>query len=117
MGGVVVTLAAIVPKLTGNGWGVSGISLAGLSVVIAVVGLLVRRPGREPKDPEGLVRQIIATEDASLTEDVLLYFDVGAAGRNERRLKWKGVFAISATTSIAAGVVLIVFAIIQIRYQ
>ena len=47
-------------------------ALAGLSVVLAVVALIVKRPGREPEELTSLLRQILDTADTIQAEDVLL---------------------------------------------
>jgi hypothetical protein len=114
LGGVITTLAAIVPDLSERNLGRAGIGLAGLSVVIAVVGLLQRRPGREPVELDGLLGRILDTGDTTLTEDVLLYTDVAAAKRNDERLRAKALWILAASLSLAAGVAAIVVGIIVV---
>lgn len=72
LGGVVTTLAGTVTHLINRNVGRAGIAAAGLSVVLAVVGLMWRRPGREPIDLDTLLDRILHTGDVTLTEDVLL---------------------------------------------
>jgi hypothetical protein len=114
LGGVVTTLAAVVPHLTQRNIGLAGIAAAALSVVLAVLGLLTRRPGREPVELDFLLDRILGTEDVTLTEDVLLRADVDAAKRNDRRLKVKSRWITAAASTLATGVVVIVVAIIVV---
>jgi hypothetical protein len=114
LGGVVTTLAAVVPNLTQRNVGLAGIALAALSVVLAVYGLLTRRPGREPVELDLLLDRILGTGDVTLTEDVLLRADVEAAKRNDLRLKVKSRWITGAASTLAAGVVVIVIAIVEV---
>lgn len=89
LGGVVTTLARIVTGLDVELVGRAGVSLAGVSVVLAVVALITRRPGREPIELDRLLHRILNIADTTLTEDVLLEADAQATARNERRLRAK----------------------------
>ena len=108
LGGVVTTLAGLVSSLAAHDIGRAGIAAAGFSVVLAVGGLITRRPGREPIDPDALLDRILHTGDVTLTEDVLLYMDVAAARRNEWRLRWKARWTFGAAIALAGAVCLIV---------
>jgi hypothetical protein len=108
LGGVVTTLAGIVTGLVQKGFGQFGVAMAGLSVVLAVIALIVNRPGREPKELHALLRQILDTEDTELTEDVLLETDALAAIRNDFRLRAKSGWVIVAATSLAVAIILLV---------
>jgi hypothetical protein len=114
LGGVVTTLASVVPHLLHRSLGLAGISVAGCSVVLAVVGLLTRRPGREPVELDLLLNRILGTADVTLTEDVLLRADVDATKRNDVRLTTKSRWITSAAIALASGVVVIVAAIISL---
>ena len=94
--GVVTTLAGTVTTLATYTLGEAGIAAAGLSVVLAVIGLMSVRPGREPMDPDLLLDSILHTGDVTLTEDVLLHMDVAAAKRNDGRLKRKQAWIFGA---------------------
>ena len=108
LGGVVTTLAGIVTGLDQKGFGKFGVAIAGLSVVLAVIALIVNRPGREPKELNALLRQILDTADTELTEDVLLETDALAAIRNDFRLRAKSFWVIAAATSLAVAIILLV---------
>ena len=108
LSGVVTTLAGVVPNLTTRVVGKLGVTTAGLSVVFAVVALVLRRPGREPRRPQELLNEILNSEDAQLTEDVLLRADVAAAERNEKRLRQKAQWVVIAAILLAAAVLLLV---------
>lgn len=108
LGGVVTTLAGVVPHLTTKNLGRLGVAGAGLSVVLAVVALILRRPGREPRQPQELLAEILASDDAQLTEDVLLRADVAAAERNDARLRHKAQWVVGAASTLAASVLLLV---------
>ncbi len=112
LGGVVTTLAGIVAGLDAKADGKFGVSLAGLSVVLAVIALIWRRPGREPKQLEGLLSLIMATLDTTVTEIVLLETDAQAARRNDSRLRGKTIWVVSAATSLAAAMILLVIGMI-----
>ena len=102
------TLAGIVTGLVQKGFGQFGVAMAGLSVVLAVIALIVNRPGREPKELHALLRQILDTENTELTEDVLLETDALAAIRNDFRLRAKSGWVIVAATSLAVAIILLV---------
>jgi hypothetical protein len=102
LGGVVTTLAGVVPKPSHYKLGLAGISAAGLSVVLAKVGLLMSHPGREPVQLDSLLDRILHTGDTTPTEGVLLYADVAAAKRNDRRLKVKGFSVTLSAMSFAS---------------
>ncbi len=108
LAGVETTLAGIVPGLTVQSVGLAGISAAGLSAVLAVVALATRRPGREPVDIDHLLERILDTVDVGRTLDVLLFADVAAAKRNDKRLRAKGALVILAAFALALAVILIV---------
>jgi hypothetical protein len=108
LGGVVTTLAGIVNGLDAKVVGKIGVALAGLSVVLAVVALIWRRPGREPKQLEALLSLINVTFDTTVTEDVLLEADAKAATRNDSRLRGKTVWVVLAATSLAVAIILLV---------
>ena len=110
LAGVVTTLAGTIASLTVHNVGLAGIAAAGLSVVLAIVGLLSRRPGREPVQAEFLLTRILETGDVTLTEDVLLYADAAAATRNDGRLRWKGWWTACSAIALAGAVILIVLA-------
>ena len=114
LGGVVTTLAGLVPSLTRHQVGLAGVAAAGISVVAAVVGLMVRRPGRDPVEPGPLLEHILHTDDVALIEEVLLYADVAAATRNDGRLRAKSRWTMTAAGALAAAMILIVVAIIGI---
>ena len=82
-------------------------------MVLAVIGLMVRRPGREPVDLDVLLDRILHTDDVSQTEDVLLYADVETAKRNDSRLKTKAAWTAAAASALTATVAVIVIAIIS----
>jgi hypothetical protein len=102
LGGVVTTLAGIVTGLDQKLVGKSGVALAGLSVVQAVVARIVKRPGREPKELTSLLRQILDTADTTQAEDVLLETDAQAAARNDTRLRVKSIWVFTAASTLAA---------------
>jgi hypothetical protein len=79
LGGVVTTLAGLDPGLGRHDVGLAGAAAPGVSVVLAVIGLMTRRPGREPIGLPALLDRILHTPDVALTEDVLLNMDVAAA--------------------------------------
>ncbi len=108
LGGVVTTLAGIVVGLDGKPVGKVGVCFAGLSVVLAVVALMTKRPGREPVELEQLLHRIVNTADTTITEDVLLEADVQAAARNEGRLRSKDRCVGWAATSLALAIILLV---------
>ncbi len=108
LGGVVTTLAGIVVGLDAKPVGKVGVCLAGLSVVLAVVALMTKRPGREPVELEQLLHRIVNTADTTITEDVLLEADAQAATRNEGRLRSKDLCVGWAATSLALAIVLLV---------
>ena len=108
LGGVVTTLAGIVNGLDVKLVGKAGVSLAGATVVLAVIALIVRRPGREPVELDRLLHRIVRTADTALTEDVLLEADVQAAARNEKRLRSKTWWVVSAAVSLALAIVMLV---------
>lgn len=108
LAGVTTTLAGLLPSLTRHDLGRAGMAAAGLTVGLAVVGLLWRRPGREPVDGDLLLYRILHTSDLTTIEDGLLYSDVAAAKRNDRYLKGKGRWVFSAALSLAGAVALIV---------
>jgi hypothetical protein len=108
LGGVVTTLAGIVIGLDEKIVGKCGESLAGLSVVFAVIALFVKRPGREPRDLRSLVHEILSTNSPSLIEDVLLETDAQAATRNDARLRVKTVWVVLAAMSLALAISLLV---------
>ena len=108
LAGVETTLAGIVPGLTVQSVGLAGISAAGLSAVLAVVALATRRPGREPVDIDHPLERILDTVDVGRTLDVLLFADVAAAKRNDKRLRAKGALVILAAFALALAVILIV---------
>jgi hypothetical protein len=108
LGGVVTTLAGIVSGLDQKAFGKFGVSMAGLSVVLAVIALIVKRPGREPKEVHALLRRILDTADTTLTEDVLLETDAQAAVRNDLRLRLKSIWVVAAATSLAVAIILLV---------
>jgi hypothetical protein len=108
LGGVVTTLAGIVSGLDLKIVGKCGVAMAGLSVVLAVIALIVKRPGREPKELPALLRQILESADTTLTEDVLLETDAQAASRNDSRLRVKSVWVFAAATSLAVAIILLV---------
>jgi hypothetical protein len=113
LGGVVVTLAGIVPGLVERFLGKAGIAAAGLSVIGGVGGLIWWRPGREPRDLQELLERILNTGDITLTEDVLLEADVQAAIRNDRRLKNKAFWVVGSAGALALAVLLLVAGIIH----
>ena len=82
-------MAGIVTGLDVELVGKAGVSLAGVSVVLAVVALIMRRPGRESIELDRLLHRILNTADTTLTEDVLLEADAQATARNERLLRAK----------------------------
>ena len=108
LGGVVTTLAGIVNGLDVKLVGKAGVSLAGATVVLAVIALIVRRPGREPVELDRLLHRIVRTADTALTEVVLLEADVQAAARNEKRLRSKTWWVVSAAVSLALAIVMLV---------
>jgi hypothetical protein len=108
LGGVATTLAGIVAGLDAKIVGKCGVALAGLSVVLAVVALITKRPGREPKELSALLRQMLETGDTTLTEDVLLEMDDQAAARNDARLRVKTVWVVLAAVSLALAIILLV---------
>jgi hypothetical protein len=112
LGGVVTTLAGLVASLALHDLGLAGVAGAGSSVIFAVIGLMVRRPGREPIDLDGLVYRMLHTDDVALTEDVLLYADLEAIKQNDRRLRLKARWTMAAAVTLAAAVGTIVAAIV-----
>jgi len=108
LGGVVTTLAGIVPGLDTKFAGRTGLCFAGVSVVLAVVALIARRPGREPVELERLLHRILNTADTTVTEDVLLETDAQAAKRNEKRLRSKTWWVVLSALSLAVAIVLLV---------
>jgi len=108
LGGVVTTLAGIVIGLDEKIVGKCGESLAGLSVVFAVIALIAKRPGREPKELRLLLHEILNTSNPFLIEDVLLETDAQAATRNDMRLRVKTVWVVMAATSLALAIILLV---------
>jgi hypothetical protein len=82
--------------------------MAGLSVVLAVIALVLKRPGREPKELPVLLRRILETADITVTEDVLLGTDAEAATRNDSRLRVKSAWVFAAATSLAVAIILLV---------
>ena len=108
LGGVVTTLAGIVTGLDAKFAGKAGLCLAGASVVLAVIALIVRRPGREPIELDRLLHRILNTADTTLTEDVLLEADAQAADRNEKRLRDKTWWVVLSALSLAVAIVMLV---------
>jgi hypothetical protein len=114
LGGVVTTLAGIVTGLDAEAVGKAGVSLAGASVVLAVVALITRRPGREPIELDRLLHRILNTGDTTLTEDVLLEADASAAARNETRLRAKTRWVVLAASSLAVAIILLVAGMVEL---
>ena len=100
-------MAGIVTGLDTKSVGKIGEILAGLSVVIAVVALIMRRPGREPVELDRLLQRNVNTAE-TLTENVLLEADAKAASRNERRLRAKTKWVVTAPVSLALTIVMLV---------
>jgi len=108
LAGVITTLAgtsAILPHRLGGQIGLAG---AGLSAVLAVAVLLIKRPGRQPVGLKEFVDRILTTGDVELTEDVLLTVDLAAATRNDLRLRWKGVLIVLSALALAVAVLALV---------
>ena len=114
LGGVVTTLAGIVVGLDAQITGKLGVSFAGASVVLAVVALIMRMPGRDPVEPDLLLYRIMNTPDTVLTEDVLLEADALAAVFGEKRLKIKTTWVRSAAVSLALAIVMLVAGIVRL---
>lgn len=108
LAGVITTLAGtstILPHRLGGQVGLIG---AGLSAVLAVAVLLVKRPGRQPVGLKGFVDRILTTGDVELAEDALLTVDLTAATSNNLRLQWKGVLVVLSALALAVAVLALV---------
>jgi hypothetical protein len=108
LAGVITTLAGTSSTLPHHVPGQLGMTAAGAAAVLAVTVLLVRRPGRQPVDLEHFVDQILRRSEVELTEDVLLTVDLGAASRNEGRLRAKGVLIVLSALALAVAVIALV---------
>lgn len=111
LAGVVTAFAATSPAIK-LGIGEVGLVGAAAAAVVAVVGLTCRRPGREPKHVAQLVTLIIGATPA-VSRASLRVADIGAAERNDRRLRNKGAFVLLSAALLAVAVVLLVAATID----
>ncbi|HLN15611.1 MAG TPA: hypothetical protein VK277_02550 [Acidimicrobiales bacterium] len=108
LAGVMTTIGTTSSMLPERFLGRVGLCGAGVSAVLAVAVLLIRRPGRQPVDLKGAVDHILATSKVESIEDTLLTTDLGAAGRNDRRLRAKGILIVLSSLALAVAVVSLV---------